>query len=206
MQRSRGEIKKNMGTQRALVVLGTAAALTFGCGGSKNQDPYTPDRVASLSRGLKYHKVVIHPYTVDKGVEEPGAAPADCQKATVDFLNEKKVFASVQVSPDAAAGDADTLLVDVAVTSLRIVSGGARFWAGAFAGSSHMTLAVNAKDSAGASVGQQIVSNDNNAMGAAWSFGASDRGLPGDMGPLVADAVVQLAQAHPVAVAASPTK
>ncbi len=69
-----------------------------------------------------------------------------------------------------------------------------------------MTLAVNAKDSAGASVGQRVVTNDNNAMGAAWSFGASDRGLPGDMGPLVADAIVQLAQANPVTVAASPTK
>ncbi len=106
-----------MDTQSALFLLATTAVLTFGCGGSKNQDPYTPDRVASLSRGLKYHKVVIHPYTVDKGVEEPGEAPADCQKATVDFLTEKKVFASVQVSPDAAAGDADTLLVDVAVAA-----------------------------------------------------------------------------------------
>src|SRR5260370_17763565 len=100
-----------MDTQSALFLLATTAVLTFGCGGSKNQDPYTPDRVASLSRGLKYHKVVIHPYTVDKGVEEPGEAPADCQKATVDFLTAKKVFASVQVSPAPTAGEAAPPLV-----------------------------------------------------------------------------------------------
>lgn len=182
--------------QHAISISMFAVALLSGCGGRKgvkSDDPYSPERLASTIRGLKYHRVIVHPYTVDKSVDEPGTAAADCQKATLDFLAEKNIFASLKMATEAAA-DPDTLVVDADVQSLRIVSGGARFWAGAFAGSSHMTLMVVAKDSSGATVGQRAVSDQNNAMGAAWSFGASDRGLPGDMGPLVADAIVQLAQ------------
>jgi hypothetical protein len=180
----------------AVFVSLSVATLLSGCGGGKNvknDDPYSADRVAAIARDLKYHKVIVHPYTVDKSVEEPGTAAVECNKATLEFLAEKHIFQSVKTAGD-AAGDPDTLVVDADVQSLRIVGGAARFWGGAFAGSSHMTLQVVARDSTGAAVGQRAVSNDNNAMGAAWSFGASDRGLPEDLGTLVADAIVKLAR------------
>ena len=56
-----------------------------------------------------------------------------------------------------------------------------------------MALVVNAKDASGSQLGQRAVSNDTNAFGGAWTMGASDRGLPGDMGYLVADQIIQLA-------------
>lgn len=177
-----------------------ALTTSIGCGHKnvKDENPYTPERVASVMKDLKYHKVIVRPISLDKGLEEDDGekrekATADCQAATLDFLSQKKIFSSVQVSPD-APGDADTLVVQTSVQALRIVGGGARFWAGAFAGSSHMTLLVVAKDSSGTTVGQRAVSNENNAVGAAWTFGASDRGLPGDMGQLVADSIIRLAQ------------
>jgi hypothetical protein len=163
---------------------------------SDSDDPYTPAKIASVQQSLKFHKLVLHPIAVDKSVDDPGTAPIDCQWSTVNYLGQKKIFASVQQSP-AAADDADTMLVDTTVTSLRIVGGAARFWGGAFAGSSNMALLVVAHDSSGATVGQRVVANDNNSMGAAWSGGATDRGLPGDMGLLVADAIIQIAQGLP---------
>ncbi len=191
---------------RAFSISLFALTLLSGCGGkgAKGDDPYTPERVASAVRGLKYHKVIVHPYTVDKKVEEEpdraATAAIDCHKATLDYLAQKNIFASIKMTTEAAQ-DPDTLVVDADVQSLRIVGGGTRFWAGAFAGSSHMTLHVVAKDSSGATIGARGVSNENSAMGAAWTFGASDRGLPGDMGPIVADAIIQLAQAQSAATA-----
>jgi hypothetical protein len=177
-------------------------ALTVGCGHKGgDEDPYTPDRVVNLQRNLKYHKVIVHPYAVDKSVEDPGTAPLLCHQSTIDFLAQKRIFASLQEAPDAVA-DADTLTVDATVQSLRIVGGAARFWGGAWAGSSHMTLMVVAKDSTGATVGERAVGNDNNSMGAAWSGGATDRGLPGEVGTLVADAIVKMAQGLPAQAAA----
>ena len=186
--------------QPAILIALFAAVVLSACGGGKNvrsDDPYAPDRVASVIQNLKYHNVIIHPYTVDKSVDEPGTAAADCYQATLDYLARTNIFSSVKQTTGAAP-DLDTLVVDADVQSLRIVGGAARFWAGAFAGSSQMTLEVVARDSGGATVGQRAVSNSNNAVGASWSFGASDRGLPGDMGPLVADAIIRLAQ-RPVA-------
>jgi hypothetical protein len=176
-------------------------ALTFGCGHKGEEDPYTPDRVANLQRNLKYHKVVVHPYAVDKSIDDPGMAPVVCHQSTMDFLAQKRIFASLQEASDAAA-DADTLTVDATVQSLRIVGGAARFWGGAWAGSSHMTLLVVAKDSTGAIVAERAVGNDNNSMGAAWSGGATDRGLPGEVGTLVADAIIKMAQGQPAQASA----
>lgn len=174
-----------------------ALAVLVGCHHSSDDgDPYTPARVAAVTQNLKYHKIIIHPFAVDKSVDDPGTAPAECEKSAVDYLGQKKIFASV-LQTTGQAPDADTLVVDTTVQSLRIVGGAARFWGGAFAGSSYMSLLVDAHDAAGASVGQRPVSNDNNAMGAAWSGGATDRGLPGDMGLLVADAIIQIAQGLP---------
>src|SRR5258708_26891666 len=102
--------------------------LLFGCHhSSDSDDPYTPAKVASVQHSLKFHKVILHPIAVDKGVDDPGTAPVDCQYSTATFLGQKKIFASVQQSP-APPDDADTMSVDTTVTSLRIVGGAARFW------------------------------------------------------------------------------
>ena len=145
---------KGHGMTRKLAIAWAAilmgAALAAGCrgGGGSDAGPYTPDGVARIRQNLKYHKLILLPFTVSSSVEEPGTAPADCHKAAVDFLTEKGVFASIQTT--AGAADADTLRIEGVVQQLRIVSGGARFWGRQYAGSSNMTIYLIAKDGAGA--------------------------------------------------------
>jgi hypothetical protein len=175
-------------------VLGIAivASAAVGChhdGG----DPYTAERVAKLKPMLHYKSVIIHPFTVAKTVDDPGTAPTDCHDAAVSYLLEKQLFDAV--AGDGSPGQAGQLIVDADVEDLRIVGGAARFWAGAWAGRSHMTVKVVARDAAtGAMVMSKLVESDNNPYGAAWSYGASDRGLPTNMGPVVADIVINAAQ------------
>jgi hypothetical protein len=173
----------------AIAIIATGAAAC----GHGDGDPYTPDRIAKLKPMLRFKSVVVHPFTVAKTVDEPGEAPHDCQQSTVDYLTQKHLFDNV--AGDDSAGALGTLVVDANVEDLRIVGGAARFWAGAWAGKSHMTVKVVARDGAnGAIVREQLIESDNNAYGAAWSYGASDRGLPTDMGPVVADFVINAAQ------------
>ena len=188
-----------------VLAIALVASAAVGCG-HHDSDPYTPDRIAKLKPMLRFKSVVIHPFTVAKTVDEPGEAPHDCQQSTVDYLTQKHLFDAV--GGDDSAGAAGTLVVDANVEDLRIVGGAARFWAGAWAGKSHMTVKVVARDGAnGAVVREQLIESDNNAYAAAWSYGASDRGLPTDMGPVVADFVINAAQSSGnVAPAAPPAQ
>jgi hypothetical protein len=164
-----------------------------------NDDPYTPARIAQIKPALHFKTVVVHTFTVAKAVDDPGDAPTDCHDATVAYLNQKQLFDAVVA--DNAANPPGALVIDANVEDMRIVGGGARFWGGAMAGKSFMNVKIVARDGAtGAIVGSTVITSDNNAFGAAWSFGASDRGLPSDMGPVLADYIINTAQvAHAVA-------
>ena len=201
--------------RRAVIVV---ALVALHCGGTVPPDPYTPDRVAAVVAGLRYHKVIVHPYAVaesvpdpamalgrggdamrpsyavDGTIDDPRAAAAICHRSTVDFLRSKGIFASIQVSRDATA-DQDTLTIDATVESLRIAGGGEKFWTG----KSHMAVVVVAKDGSGAIVARRTVDNHNGPGNSGpgksvWPAGGTAYGLPGDMGLLVADAIVQIAR------------
>jgi hypothetical protein len=194
-------IHRVLGRVLAIAVVASAAT---GCHHSDGGDPYTVDRVAKLKPMLHYKSVVIHPFTVAKTVDDPANAPTDCHDAAVSYLLEKQLFDAV--AGDASPGQPGQLIIDANVEDLRIVGGAARFWGGALAGRSHMTVKVVARDAAtGQMVMSRLVESDNNPYGAAWSYGASDRGLPTNMGPVVADIVINAAQlAAPAAPPAPP--
>ena len=70
------------------------------------------------------------------------------------------------------------MIVQPELVSLKIVSGGARFWAGAFAGSSSIDLDLKIVDS----VTNQVIAKPRiarhaGAMTGAWSIGQSDENL-----------------------------
>lgn len=76
-----------------------------------------------------------------------------------------------------AAGDGvRTLRIEPEIRYIRYITGGKRFFAGAFAGGSSMLVSVKLVD---AGTGDVIADPDfyqhANAMGAAWSFGATDK-------------------------------
>ena len=79
-----------------------------------------------------------------------------------------------------------TLIVEGDLTYLRIVSGSARFWGGAFAGRSAININIKLTDaSTGTVVTQQELVGAPGAMSGVWSGGAADRDLPIKMGYLL---------------------
>jgi hypothetical protein len=75
-------------------------------------------------------------------------------------------------------GSRGTLSIETELKGLRIISGGARFWAGAFAGDSFIDVDLRLID---AGTGEEIadvrVQRNAGAMGGAWSIGKSDQNL-----------------------------
>lgn len=75
-------------------------------------------------------------------------------------------------------GGGGTLLIQPHVSRLKIVSGGARFWAGAFAGDSYIDMDLRLTDgSNGEEIVHVIIRRDADSMAGAWSFGKSDKNL-----------------------------
>jgi len=75
-------------------------------------------------------------------------------------------------------GTGRKLLVQPSLVSLRIVSGGARFWAGALAGDSNIDMDLKLVDAdTGAVVGQPRINKGVGGMAGGWSVGATDRNL-----------------------------
>ena len=75
-------------------------------------------------------------------------------------------------------GSAGTFTVTPRVVSLRVVSGGARVWLGAFAGNSHMDVDLILKDKAsGDVIATAEIRQSAGGMAGAWSGGSTDRNL-----------------------------
>ena len=82
----------------------------------------------------------------------------------------------VSASPEARSR---TLVIQVAVNSIHVVSGGARFWVGAFAGKSNVDVDLKLTDKqSGQVVAGERINKSSDAMAGAWSIGSSDRSLP----------------------------
>jgi hypothetical protein len=117
-------------------------------------------------------------------------ATRECQSSAVQALKDKKAYASVDSGKAALVRRDGTLWIKAKVTDMRIVSGAARIWGGAFAGSSHMEVEVKLIDGAtGATVRDKKLSSANNPWAAAWVGGSSDHSLPADVGRMIAEYV-----------------
>ena len=75
------------------------------------------------------------------------------------------------------AGDAPrTLRIEPVVRYIRFITGGRRFFGGAFAGGSAIMVSLKITDAAtGDTIAEPDFYQHANAMGAAWSFGATDK-------------------------------
>lgn len=82
----------------------------------------------------------------------------------------------------------NSVFVDMRVVDMRIAGTQARIWGGAFAGNSYMDILVELRDADSEKVlHKKVLSATNNPMAAAWTFGASDRSLPSDLGTLIGE-------------------
>ncbi len=86
-----------------------------------------------------------------------------------------------------------SVLVDMKVVDMRIAGGAARFWGGALVGNSFMDVLLELRDADTEEViHRKVLSTSNNALGAAWTFGASDKSLPSDLGTLIGEYIFRI--------------
>lgn len=112
------------------------------------------------------------------------AVTAEADKVTIARQLEDKLKARLQPLFDEwqAAGKAKahggTLVIQPKVQQLRVVSGGARFWAGAMAGDSFIDMDMDLIDAESkTSIARPRINRNASAMGGGWSVGATDRNL-----------------------------
>lgn len=142
-----------------------------------------------------YAKVVLADFTATPDIlKDYRDQVLECQNAARYVLTDKKAFEAVAMATPGQTLGEDTLLVRAELTELRIPSGAARFWVGAMAGNAYIHVKVKLVDGATGKVArEQLITSENNAWGAAWSWGATDRSLPKDVGAMVAGYVSQVA-------------
>ncbi len=86
------------------------------------------------------------------------------------------------------------LTIQATVISLRIVSGGSRFWLGAMAGDSSIDVELELVDAqTGRAIAKERIQKSAGAMSGAWSVGSTDQNL---MGYVVDIAHAYLAKSH----------
>jgi hypothetical protein len=160
---------------------------------STGQEPAVAEQqpqVEKLSR--TYSVLLVAPFTTapEYGKDYPDAAET-MQKSMIEALAASGGFTRVAMLPEAAALRDQALIIRANITKMRIVSGSARFWGGAFAGSSGMEYDLTLVDGKTDRVLRtKKMSSWNNSWAAAWNFGASDRSLPDDMGKITAGYII----------------
>ena len=163
--------------------------LITACGGQQAQpESQAATQPADPPLAKKYLNIVVPDFTATPEIKKdyPDALN-ECQANLVWALENQKTFKNVARAKSGMKYPAGSLLVQANVADMRIVHGAARFWGGAFAGSSYMNLDLKLIDATtNKVVREKTISSANNAWAAAWVGGSSDRTLPADMGKMVA--------------------
>jgi hypothetical protein len=168
------------------------ALLLAGC--ATGQGESDEARLAQLRQNLKYVHLVVGPFVPKPGLADAGELVAVSREALLGYLVPLRAFRGI-AKDDGPFPPADTLVVQAELQDFRIVGGAARFFGGALAGSSYMIYAVRITEkSTGRLVASRVINSENNPMAAAWTSGANDRSLPSDMGQVIGDFVLEVAQ------------
>jgi len=124
-----------------------------------------------------YARYELKPMVLTDAVEkEEAKVKAAGNLETVLRAKLQPLLDSWQSSP--AGGRSGTLVIEPQLISLKIVSGGARFWAGAFAGDSSIDMELSMTDkSNGQRIANPRVTRHADAMTGGWSVGKSDKNL-----------------------------
>ncbi len=111
----------------------------------------------------------------------------DAIKAEEGKLEEAQEFEQnlqAKISPlleewrESGTGGQGTLFIEPELMKLRVISGGARFWAGALAGDSFIDMDLKLVDGAtGESIAAVKIYRNASAMTGGWSIGKSDQNL-----------------------------
>jgi hypothetical protein len=119
-------------------------------------------------------------------------ASISCKESIISQLQSKKTYQHVTDDTNKNLSG-KSVLVDMKVVDMRIAGGAARFWGGALVGNSFMDVLLELRDADTEEViHRKVLSTSNNALGAAWTFGASDKSLPSDLGTLIGEYIFRI--------------
>ncbi len=165
------------------ILCGLLALALIGCSASPEKRARVAeqeaDRLPKTAESLAaFSRFELKPMTLSQEVS------ADKDKVAVSKSLDEKLRSTLAPLLDewqkSKAADANqrVLLIQPEVASLRVISGGARFWAGAWTGESYIDMNLVLTDSATANiVGNVRIYRQAGAMAGAWSIGKSDKNL-----------------------------
>ena len=169
------------------ILIISVCALLTACGGrAAKSDPTQSFTENPLDR--KYNVVILQKVEIAPQIAaDYPTAVADYENSLLSDLRAKNRFREVDKQTSQEQYDQNTLLVKSKVLSLRVVSGSARFWFGAAAGTSDMNVEIKLVDAeTGNVLREKVLSTANNPFGAVFTGGSSDTSLPADMGRIIA--------------------
>lgn len=138
-------------------------------------EPQNPPPVNALAGYDKYELSPIAmgpPYAGDAGKEKAKAKIQDHLSTEIDPV-------IAQWNAEAAGGArGQSLLIEPRIDKLKVVSGGARFWAGALAGDSYVVMKLRISEQpSGVLVAEPEFYQRAAAMSGAWTFGGQDKDM-----------------------------
>lgn len=121
---------------------------------------------------FEMRKLTISPEYADHPANKKAAAK-------IQELLHLRMDSLLETWNQKSAGSAgQTLVIEPEVTQIKFIGGAARFWAGALAGSSAVTMKVTYKDqSSGETIAEPNFYQHANAIGGAYSFGGTDNSM-----------------------------
>jgi len=136
----------------------------------------------------KFDNIIFRSFeSTDQFAKDYPYACENCKASIIAQLESKKTYKNV--TDDVSLNlPGKSIFVDLKIVDMRIAGAQARFWGGAFAGNSYMDVLLELKEAdSEVVVHKKVLSTTGNAMAAAWTFGASDRSLPSDLGTLMGE-------------------
>ena len=184
--------------KRFLIALVAIATLT-GCA----SDPGRRERLIKEHSGRlqapttplsSYGKFELKPMQMVAGVandESKAAVVKDLEQRLQERV--QPMFARWNAESGNGAGASKTIIVQPRVTQLRVVGSATRFFIGAMAGESSITMDLELRDgTTGALVANPGIARSADAFAGGYSVGATDRNLLG----YIADSATQYLQEH----------
>jgi hypothetical protein len=142
---------------------------------------------------VKFDNIIFRSFeSTDQFAKDYPYASENCKASIIAQLQSKKTYKNV--TDDVSQNfPGKSVFVDLKVVDMRIAGTQARFWGGAFAGNSYMDVLLELRDAdSEVVVHKKVLSTTNNALAAAWTFGASDRSLPSDLGTLMGEYIFRI--------------
>jgi hypothetical protein len=172
-----------------LATLSAIAGVTLmaGCA-TQVKAPSTPINPAPSEAFSKFSSFELKPINTNESCDKQHGAD-QALSLIQEKLNLKLGSMVSNWNANKAGGQPSRkLVIEPVCSDAKLVGGAARFWGGAFAGSSAVVMKVRYTDAAsGRVIAEPVFYQRANAMGAAWTFGATDRNMLDRIVDLISD-------------------